>query len=96
MCDTCLNDFPWRWAIGQQDGLTMIPNSQGRPQYYLEPGSISVVTGGIVLDQIVTSRNPQYFWVGLIRKTSPSTTTAPIRTRSRSARSETGSVERGA
>ena len=68
MCDTCLNDFPWRWAIGQQDGLTMIPDSQGRPQYYLEPGGVSVVTGGIVLDQIVTSRNPQYFWVGLIQE----------------------------
>ncbi len=68
MCDTCLNDFPWRWAIGKQDGLTMIPDSQGRPQYYLEPGGVSVVTGGIVLDQIVTSRNPQYFWVGLIQE----------------------------
>lgn len=68
MCDTCLNDFPWRWAIGHQDGLTMIPDSQGRPQYYLEPGGVSVVTGGIVLDQIVTSRNPQYFWVGLIQE----------------------------
>ncbi len=68
MCDTCLNDFPWRWAIGKVDGLTMIPDSQGRPQYYLEPGKVSVVTGGVVLDQIVTSRNPQYFWAGLIQE----------------------------
>ncbi|MBL8093993.1 MAG: hypothetical protein JNL73_07460 [Anaerolineales bacterium] len=68
MCDTCLNDFPWRWSIGAQSGLTLIPDSQGRPQYYLEPGGVSVVTGGIVLDQIVTSRNPQYFWAGLIQE----------------------------
>lgn len=68
MCDTCLNDYPWRWSIGRQDGLTLIPDSQGRPQYYLEPGHVSVVTGGIVLDQIVTSRNPQYFWAGLIQE----------------------------
>lgn len=68
MCDTCLNDFPWRWSIGEQAGLTLIPDSQGRPQYYLEPGGVSLVTGGIVLDQIVTSRNPQYFWAGLIQE----------------------------
>lgn len=68
MCDTCLNDYPWRWSIGKQTGLTLIPDSQGRPQYYLEPGNVSVVTGGIVLDQIVTSRNPQYFWAGLIQE----------------------------
>jgi len=68
MCDTCLNDFPWRWSIGDQTGLTLIPDSQGRPQYYLEPGGVSLVTGGIVLDQIVTSRNPQYFWAGLIQE----------------------------
>ena len=27
-----------------------------------------MVTGGVVLDQIVTSRNPQYFWAGLIQE----------------------------
>jgi hypothetical protein len=32
------------------------------------PGQRSVVTGAIALDRIVTSRNPQYFWAGLIHE----------------------------
>jgi hypothetical protein len=68
MCDTCQNDFPWRWAIGSRADLTLIPDSLGRPQYYLMPGQRSVVTGAIALDRIVTSRNPQYFWAGLIHE----------------------------
>lgn len=68
MCDTCETDFPWRWAIGTPETLTIIPDSLGRPQYYLLPGQRSVVTGGVVLDEIVPSRNPQDFWAGLIHE----------------------------
>jgi hypothetical protein len=68
MCDTCETDFPWRWAIGTPDNLSLIPDSLGRPQYYLLPGQRSVVTGGIVLDEVVPSRNPQDFWAGLIHE----------------------------
>lgn len=68
MCDTCQSDYPWRWAIGRPEDLTMIPDSQGRPQYYLMPGQRALVTGGIVLDQVVPARNPQYFWAGLIQE----------------------------
>ena len=32
------------------------------------PGQRVTVTGGIVLDQIVPARNPQYFWAGLIHE----------------------------
>lgn len=68
MCDTCQNDFPWRWALGTPETLTNIPDSQGRTQYYVMPGERKVITGGLVLDIIVPSRNPQYFWAGLIHE----------------------------
>jgi hypothetical protein len=32
------------------------------------PGQRSTITGGIVLDEIVPSRNPQDFWAGLIHE----------------------------
>jgi hypothetical protein len=48
--------------------LTLIPDEGGKPQYYLRPGQRATVTGGIVLDQIIESRNPQYFWAGLIHE----------------------------
>jgi hypothetical protein len=67
-CDTCQTDYPWRWALGSSDQLTNIPDAAGRPQYYLMPGQTVTVHGGVVLDRIVTSRNPQYFWAGLIHE----------------------------
>ncbi len=68
MCQTCKTDYPWRWAIGKREDLTLIPDSNNRPQYYLMPGEKSVVTGSIVLDEVVPSLNPQYFWAGLIQE----------------------------
>jgi len=68
MCDTCLNDYPWRWGLGTPETLTLILDESGKPQYYLRPGQRATVTGGIVLDQIIESRNPQYFWAGLIHE----------------------------
>jgi hypothetical protein len=67
-CDTCLRDYPWRWALGTPDTLTNIPDASGRPQSYLMPGERVTVTGGVVLDNIIESRNPQYFWAGLIHE----------------------------
>jgi hypothetical protein len=68
MCQTCKSDYPWRWALGTPGTLTLIPDSNGRPQYYLMPGQTAQVTGGIVLDEVVASLNPQYFWAGLIHE----------------------------
>jgi hypothetical protein len=68
MCQTCKNDYPWRWALGSPETLTLIPDSNGNPQYYLLPGQSAVVSGGVVLDEIIASRNPQYFWAGLIHE----------------------------
>jgi hypothetical protein len=67
-CDTCQTDYPWRWALGKISELKMIRDTNGIPQYYLMPGQKVEVTGGIVLDKIIASRNPQYFWAGLIHE----------------------------
>ncbi|MCC6187864.1 MAG: hypothetical protein IT318_02425 [Anaerolineales bacterium] len=67
-CQTCKSDYPWRWALGDPATLTRIPDADGRPHYYLMPGQRAVVTGTVVLDEIVPSRNPQFFWAGLIHE----------------------------
>ncbi len=66
-CDTCLTDYPWRWALGSAATLTPI-ESNGVTHYYLMPGERAVVTGGIRLTNIIPSRNPQQFWAGLIHE----------------------------
>ncbi len=68
MCQTCKSDFPWRWALGTPDTLHQTVDQNGHTQYYLLPGERATITGGIVLDQIVESRNPQNFWAGLIHE----------------------------
>lgn len=68
MCDTCMNDFPWRWALGTPENLTTLQDANGRPHLYLMPGQRATITGGIVLDEIISRRNPQYFWAGLIHE----------------------------
>lgn len=67
-CDTCLTDYPWRWALGAPGDLTAIKDQEGRAHYYLMPHQRAVVTGGVRLKSIVPSRNPQQFWVGLIHE----------------------------
>jgi hypothetical protein len=66
-CDTCLRDFPWRWALGTLDELTAI-ETNGVTHYYLMPDQRVIVRGGIRLTDIVASRNPQQFWAGLIHE----------------------------
>ena len=68
MCQTCKSDFPWRWALGTPDTLSKTVDENGYTQYYLLPGQRATITGGVVLDQIVESRNPQNFWAGLIHE----------------------------
>lgn len=68
MCDTCMNDFPWRWALGTPETLTTLQDANGRSHLYLMPGQRATITGGIVMDEIITRRNPQYFWAGLIHE----------------------------
>jgi hypothetical protein len=68
MCETCASDYPWRWALGTPDSLTALTDSRGQTQYYLMPGERATITGGVVLDHVVPSREPQYFWAGLIHE----------------------------
>ncbi len=67
-CDSCIRDYPWRWGVGTPETLTPMTDEDGVTQYYLMPGERAVITGGIVLTEIVESRNPQYFWAGLIHE----------------------------
>lgn len=62
-CDTCIRDYPWRWAVGSPGDLV---RQDG--QWYLPSGQRAVVTGGIVLREVIPARNPQYFWGGLIHE----------------------------
>ena len=66
-CDTCVNDYPWRWSVGSYDELTAV-EVDGQTQYYLMPGQRVVVHGGVRLTDIIEARNPQEFWVGLIHE----------------------------
>ena len=62
-CDSCIRDYPWRWAVGRPEDLVQING-----QWYLPPGGRAVVTGGVVLKEVIPARNPQYFWAGLIHE----------------------------
>lgn len=66
-CDTCLRNYPWRWGLGTKESLTPI-ESGGKTHYYLMPGKRAIVNGGIRLHNIISSRNPQQFWAGLIHE----------------------------
>lgn len=65
-CDTCIRDYPWRWALGTPEMLTPI-TEDGKTHYYLMPGRRASITGGVRLTEI-PERNPLYFWAGLIHE----------------------------
>ena len=68
-CDSCIRDYPWRWGLGTPETLTAIEDAErGEVHYYLMPGQRAVVTGSIVLTEVIEGRNPQYFWAGLIHE----------------------------
>jgi len=67
-CDACVRDYPWRWALGTPETLTPITDESGQAHYYLLPNQRAVITGGIVLTEVIDRRNPQYFWAGLIHE----------------------------
>ncbi len=66
-CDSCIRDYPWRWGLGTPDTLTALVE-EGETHYYLMPNRRAVITGGIVLTDVIEARNPQYFWAGLIHE----------------------------
>jgi hypothetical protein len=66
-CDSCIRDYPWRWALGDESTLTPLTEN-GETHYYLMPGQRAVIKGSILLTEVIESRNPQYFWAGLIHE----------------------------
>ncbi len=67
-CETSETSLPWRWAIGAPDQLTKVIDVQGNDYYYLMPGKSATVWGGIVMNQLITSRNPKECWAALIHE----------------------------
>jgi hypothetical protein len=73
-CDTVItSDFPWRWAIGDLDTLTIVEDEQlGDTFYYLDDNedqsAQAVVWGAIRMTEIFEARNPQNCWAGLIHE----------------------------
>lgn len=61
-CETCIRDYPWRWALGTPDELTKIGE-----HYYLMPGQRVTVMGAVRITE-VPPNNPLYFWAGLIHE----------------------------
>lgn len=68
-CDTSLSDFPWRWALAPKDELTAVDDERnGKTYYYLQPGQRAEVWGAIRMTELITARNPQDCWAGLIHE----------------------------
>jgi len=68
-CSTSPTDFPWRWAIGSPDDLIeQVDPVSGKTYYYLPAGARSVVWGAVRITQLITARNPQQCWAGLIHE----------------------------
>ena len=65
-CDTCIRDYPWRWALGTPETLTPIEEG-GETHYYLMPGQAATISGAVRLTA-APDRNPLYFWAGLIHE----------------------------
>lgn len=69
MCDTTQTDFPYRWALGDENTLITIPDEEtGREYSYLPSGATAVVWGAIRLTEINEFANPQTCWAGLIHE----------------------------
>jgi hypothetical protein len=64
--DTSQRNYPFRWAVGNPDDLTVI-EIEGKPYTYLMPGKKVQITGGIKITQ-KPPRDPLYFWAGLIHE----------------------------
>ena len=68
-CDTSLSDFPWRWALAPRDEVEEVYDEEtGKTYYYLQPGQQAEVWGAIRMTELITARNPQDCWAGLIHE----------------------------
>ncbi|GAB4508848.1 MAG: hypothetical protein OHK0046_02510 [Anaerolineae bacterium] len=68
-CETSVESYPWRWAIGTEDNLyTETDPANGNVYYYLPPGERSVVWGAVRLTDLRETLNPMDCWAGLIHE----------------------------
>ncbi len=68
-CENATSDYPWRWAIGTDENLTLVEDEvTGEVYRYLEPGARSVVWGAVRMTELVEVSNPQACWAGLIHE----------------------------
>ena len=65
--DTSLRNYPFRWAVGGPNDLTVVTDTNGAKYYYLPAGKKVQVTGGILITH-KPPRDPLYFWAGLIHE----------------------------
>jgi hypothetical protein len=64
--DTSLRNYPYRWAVGEPEQLVTVERD-GQTFTYLPAGARGKVYGCIqIVDE--PSRNPLYFWAGLIHE----------------------------
>ena len=67
-CQTSGSSYPWRWALGNDENLTLVTDPDtGNTYRYLMPGQRSTVWGAVRLTRI-ENRNPQTCWAGLIHE----------------------------
>ncbi len=64
--DTSPRNYPFRWAVGKPEDLT-VREIGGKTYYYLDPGKKAQITGGIKITQ-KPPRDPLSFWAGLIHE----------------------------
>lgn len=66
-CTTAASDYPWRWALGDDNLISENDPVTGDLYQYLPVGDISIVWGAIRMSEI-EARNPQNCWAGLIHE----------------------------
>lgn len=67
-CMTAASDYPWRWALGNDNTLTVVNDPDTGVKYrYLPPHQRAVVWGAVRMTDIEV-RNPQTCWAGLIHE----------------------------
>ena len=64
--DTSQRNYPFRWAVGKPEDLT-VKEIGGKKYYYLDPGKKVQITGGIKITE-KPPRDPLNFWAGLIHE----------------------------
>lgn len=67
-CETSVESYPYRWAIGTRDQLVAETAPDGEVFYYLPPDEQVVTWGAIRMTELIDAQNPQRCWAGLIHE----------------------------